>query len=210
MGLPDYERFRVNKTIVTNSPRMLDEALALPQGRICDLVPGEWAAAQQGSVNWDTDTGKWTIDTWNQCVQGKFDIFILSKMPVVMRACVTDGQGKSSTDYIADVRYVHDITNINRPMRLHDENPETNPILRDLYRSHGTVILRNLILPTPNEAVLQGNPDFYVTAFELSEEVDRLVLKSIGAAHPLNPNYVEAQEQYRRLHNPAIKGNPRK
>ena len=197
-----YDIFAVTHTkALDDAPLLTDSAFARPQNRICDLGPNEWALARPGSVVWDTESKKFTIDTWNDCIQNQISYAHFKFMPVVMRACVEIGNDKTQTDYVVDLRYLEDTTNINRQMNLHDEDPCTNRLWRSYQQSNGSVVVHNIVLPEVRGSHLQCHPDFEEASLELIDLVDAHVLKSYGSKRPRDPEYIVAQRGYEKSNN---------
>ena len=108
MSLRDFGRHDIGNVSYCESPGMTDSGLLRPQNRICDLSPNEWALARPGSVLWDSgsDSRKFTVDTYNDCIQEEIAPLYLSVMPVVMRACVELKDGSTRSGYVADMRFL--------------------------------------------------------------------------------------------------------
>lgn len=199
MSLRDFGRHDIGNVSYCESPGMTDSGLLRPQNRICDLSPNEWALARPGSVLWDSgsDSRKFTVDTYNDCIQEEIAPLYLSVMPVVMRACVELKDGSTRSGYVADLRFLENTTTINRIMNLDDENPETNHFFARYVQSNGAVLLKGILLPEVVNSRYIGSQDFEDATLELSEQVTALYLKIHSTKRARNPSYVEAQKKYR-------------
>jgi hypothetical protein len=163
-------------------PVMNDRALLRSQDRIMDLAPGEVALARAGSVHWDSygepGAQPFTLDTYNDYQTDGITPLYMSYMPVVMKACVTTEEGRLVEDYIADLRYMENVTSINRPMEIDPENPESSYYFRHYQRTRGAVILKTLLLPGIDGATLWcKDPLFADPALDLADKVDRLFVR---------------------------------
>ena len=163
-------------------PVMNEKALLRSQERILDLAPGEIVLARAGSVNWDSYGAPgeqyFTLDTWNDYQTDGITPSYMSYMPIVMKACVATNTGELRTDFIVDLRYIDNITNINRPMEIDLDNPESSYLFRHFRQTRGAIILNNLLLPGIDGPTLWWRgPLFGGPAIDLSDKVNQLFLE---------------------------------
>lgn len=204
MNSPETPLVDITNTKLGSLPVMEDAAFLRPQGRIMDLASGEFALARADSVNWDSygSPGKryFTLDTFNDYQCDGITPSLLSYMPIVMKACMEDDKGTPREEYIADLRYIEDTTNLNRRMEIDPDDPEPSSHFRYYQRTRGAVLLSTLILPDiDGSTVYSKDPLFSDPAIELAEKVDTIIERFHATGRPQPTNCITPRRREIRL-----------
>lgn len=179
MNLADYSRLQIRSTKqVDGSPEITPEALAASQGRLCDLMPGEFVAARSGSVHWDSETKKFTVDTWNGYLEDNFTASEIAFLPLIMKALVEKEDGSTEVGYVADLRWIPNITSLVRSMYIDQSNLE-NSTYGFYQKNNGTTLLSGVIIKEIEGPVAISKPGFEAATLELAEKAELFVFNAI-------------------------------
>lgn len=163
------------KTRITQgAPRLPEELADINQGRIADLLPGEWGIGQVNSVlrtyDREESRGVFFVDTHDSVQTRDVTRRDFETRPALMRIEMDE----TARSFVADMRHVRHILY----KRIANLAPEYGPLEEaewfcDRARAFGSQVLKGIVLRSP-----EGEPATLVTdgapTQEFIEEVARL------------------------------------
>lgn len=153
------------------APAVDGNYLEQPQGRICDLAPGEWLAVSPQTVSFEEQTRKIVINTYNS-PKSSFSADEFAYSPIVGHLA-SSRRDNPELAFAVDLRrirsYMHPTTNL----RL-DEGPE-NYVFERQRALTGATIARVAVIRYFDEVHYLGPKQFLLPTQEFIQSVDKYV-----------------------------------
>ena len=163
--------------------RISEEALLQSNNSLRDLLPGQWALGQTGSVFRDTTSRRMLVDTYDQAVT-QISSSEVRQHPAVAKVQVELG-GKAVFGYVADVSNIRHLLYLTCDLGLENLNIDDHRLQRRA-RLAGTELLMGIVFKEYGELSYSGLKEAESQAADFSSDYNQFFQLAEQSEIPLS------------------------